>query len=198
MISDWIWSAVEDPAFTASLGVVSTPRAFDAALLRQPPVLQLFSSLAGLEDANAVTARIQRLLKDPSNDQRYCHPHDLSIAVYLRALDIICEPPVAAEAADSVLRFPNLWWARAMALRVVADPAKRIPVVRQRYQLVDARAGVVCEVRASSPRYTVSTRMVWQPAVTAKLQTITDSPSRFVDLSPAPAAIRTFAVGTHQ
>ena len=198
MIPNRIWSAVEDPIFSASLGVVSTPRAFDTALLRQPPVLELFSSLAGPEDASAVAARIQQLLKDPSNDERYCHPYDLPIAVYLRALDIICEPPVAAEAADSILRFSNLWWARATALRMAANPTKRIPVLRQHYQLGVSPAGVVREVHASSPLYAVSTRMAWQPAVTAKLRITTDSPSPSVDLSPAPATIRAFVVGTPQ
>lgn len=197
MIPDRIWSAVEDPTFSASLGVVSTPRAFEAALLRRPPVLELFSLLACPEDASAVAARIQHLLTDPSNDERYCHPYDLPIAVYLRVLDI-CESYVAAEAADSILQFPNLWWARAMALRVAAYPAKRIPVLRQRYHLAGPPAGVAWEVHASGPPYPVSSRITWQAAVTAKLRTPTESSNRSVDLSPEPAPIRVFVVAGHQ
>lgn len=197
MIPDRIWTEIESRTFSASLGVVSTPRAFDVALLRQPLVLELVSLLVCPENPSAVFARIQRLLRDPSNDEHYCHPYDLPIAVYLKVLDIF-EPYIAVEAADSILEFPNLWWARAMALRVAASPAKRIPVLRKRYRFADPPTGIVWEANTLSSLYEASARIKWQPEVTARLRTNTESSNGSVDLSPVPAKIRTLTIGGYQ
>lgn len=194
MIPDSIWAAVEDSTFSASLGVVSTPRAFDAAFLRQRPVRDLLSLLTTPANLQAVATRIHELLHDPGNDARYCHPFDLPIAVYLRALDI-CEPGVAARAADAILRFTNLWWARAMALRVARQLERRTPVQRKQYRLVASHPEIVREERASSPPYLFPMEVGWQPAVQARSRVNTDSQNQPVDFYPVPAPVRVHTVG---
>lgn len=126
MISDALFRSIEDPAFTSSIGVVSTPRALDKAMLEQLPVRQLLACLSDPENRRELLARVTRLIA-AAHDARYCHPYDLAIAIYLRTLDV-CDPSLAIKAADDVLQHPNFWWARTFALPLMAEPNLRIPV----------------------------------------------------------------------
>jgi len=126
MISDALFRSIEDPVFTSSIGVVSTPRALDKALLAQLPVRHLLARLSEPDNRHQLFTRIAQLVAAP-HDARYCHPHDLAIAIYLRTLDL-CDPSIAIKAADIVLQLPNFWWARSFALPLMAEPNLRIPV----------------------------------------------------------------------
>lgn len=129
MITDRVWTEIESPLFTAALGVVSTPRAFDDGLLRQAIFRTLLAAAeTNGRDADAIVQRISRLIREPA-DERYCHPHDLPIGVYLRALDIAA-PERAITPARLVLDLPNLWWGNLMARRVAAAPNRTIPSSR--------------------------------------------------------------------
>jgi hypothetical protein len=124
------WSDIEGPLLAASLGVVSTPRAFDAAMLKQPIVIELLARLSSeRRAAKEVARRLQLLLAEPT-DPRYCHQHDLAIAIYLRALDI-CAPDDSLPPALLALKQTNLWWARAMAMRIATAPNRGIPSQRE-------------------------------------------------------------------
>ena len=111
-----MFTEIESPLFAATLGVVSTPRAFDSALLRQPVVLDLIRRLTAGEDPGPVLERIDRLLREPS-DARFCHPRDLAVGIYLRVLEV-CAPDTALAPAKLALALPNLWWGKVMATRV--------------------------------------------------------------------------------
>lgn len=128
MIPGNLWQEIESRQFSVMLGVVSTPRAFDEALKQQPAVTALAKCLISPADIDSLEQRALALLQIPSNP-RYCHPNDLAIAVYLRLLDIYA-PDAASQPAKSALTLPNLWWARAMAMRIAASPNRTIPSTR--------------------------------------------------------------------
>ena len=193
MIPDRIWTAIEDTTFTASLGVVSTPRAFDAAISRQPPVIELLSLMEDSDNSMQVLTRVRQLLETPE-DARYCHPFDLPVAIYIRALDI-CNPQLAADAAEIALQLPNLWWSRAMALRVTSLPARRIPVQWEKHVLATFDPVILREERAPSPGYSFPMYITWKPAVQATFGIATDAANRQVDLSPSQALVRVRALG---
>ena len=127
-----LFPKIESPEFHAKLGVVSTPRGFDAALFNIDEVQDLATAVTQEKNDLLLYERIGTLLADPEDNPNFVHPHDMPIAVYLRILDVLSSN-FALVAAESVAERKNFWWTRAMALRILAEPKSRS--IAQYYQL---------------------------------------------------------------
>lgn len=172
MIPSRIWTEIEDPLFGASLGVVSTPRAFDDGLMRQPVFRDLLGALTNREDAQLVADRVFRLISERS-DQRYCHPRDLPIGVYLRALDIAA-PDHALWPARLALDLPNLWWGNVMARRIATAPNRTVTSSRAVSPIsVDGIVWTANTKTTTVPLPTAEVKV--RPEVLGKLTTSTNS-----------------------
>jgi hypothetical protein len=148
MIDQELLSHIESPYFAATLGVVSTPRAFDRALLQDRYVRALMSSIALPLNVRHLQERTTELL-DTDADPRYAHPHDLAVGVYLRVLDI-CSPDDAFAVAAKALSRPNLWWAAAMARRIMTTPNRGVPITSQDYVSPSARPVVMRSINSDA------------------------------------------------
>lgn len=194
MIAQRIWDEIESQFFAATLGVVSTPRAFDEAMLQHSIVSELMANLSSESDVEAVAKRLQRLLNEPS-DVRYCHQHDLAIAVYLRALDI-CAPEHALAPANLALTQRNLWWGKAMAKRIAGAPNRGIPFSWKDFEFPVSSRQVRVFVRSvktqASPPLPISEMPVRspEPGLLVAHHT-TDAGGEFQDFSIVPLRIRT-------
>ena len=119
-----LFSQIESSIFHARLGVVSTPRAFDSALFSIAEVQALTTLVNEPGKEELLFNRIGVLLADPEDNANFVHPHDMPIAVYLRILDVLSSD-FALIAAERLAQKKNLWWTRAMALRVLSEPKSR-------------------------------------------------------------------------
>lgn len=113
-----LFEAIEAPAFSARLNVVSGYAQFVRALGSQPEIRELRSGVSSLEDASELLRRISSLASAPY-DPAYENPHDVALAAYLWVLSMSA-PVVARLAAETILAQPG-WWARKLAEKVVAD-----------------------------------------------------------------------------
>lgn len=193
MIPDELFRSLEERVFTASIGVVSTPRALKDAILDQLSVRRLLALLSDPDNRNQVLGRALQLLRAP-HDARYCHPDDLPIAIYLRALEL-ADPSLALKAADLVLQHPNLWWARSFALSIVAIPGLRVPVQISEYTAERTRLTRHSERATSTPLVATSQFSSGRRVIPARIQLV--SQRRFepqAEVVLDPHAIRTRAV----
>lgn len=190
MIAQRIWDEIEGQLLAATLGVVSTPRAFDAAMLQHPIVSELMANLSSESDVEAVVKRLQQLLSEPT-DARYCHQHDLAIAVYLRALDI-CAPEHALAPAHLALTQRNLWWGKAMAKRIAGAPNRAIPFSREDF-VIPVSSGqvfissVITQASPPLPRLEMTARSLVPGLFVAR----TDAGRESREFSTSPLQIRT-------
>jgi hypothetical protein len=194
MTAQRIWDEIESPLLAAKLGVVSTPRAFDVALLREPIVSELMASLSTEREVKAVASRLCQLLSE-TTDARYCHQHDLAIAVYLRVLDV-CAPEHALAPALLALRLLNLWWGKAMAKRIASAPNRAIPFSRKDFVIpasgqVFVRS-VITQVSPPVPRSEMTARSRVRGVFVAR----TDAGRELQELSASPFRIRVQSTGT--
>lgn len=192
MIAQRIWDEIESQLFAATLGVVSTPRAFDAAMLQHPTVSELMANLSSESDVEAVAKRLEQLLNEPS-DVRYCHQHDLAIAVYLRALDI-CAPEHVLVPASFALMQRNLWWGKAMAKRIAGMPNRAIPFSWKDFEFPVSSKQAQVFVRSvktqASPSLPTPEKPVRSPEP-CSLVAYTDAGGEFQEFSIVPLRIRT-------
>ena len=187
MIIRRIWDEIESPHLAASLGVVSTPRAFDAAILQHPIVVQLMAHLSSRSDVEEVAHRLGQLLTE-ATDVRYCHQHDLAIAIYLRTLDI-CAPNQTMPAALLALKQPNLWWARAMAMRIVSAPNRGIPSSRGDFTVpIGGRVFIVSENAQATP-FLPTAQFTVRPRVSGVFASHTDAGRETQEFSLSPQRI---------
>ena len=188
MINESVWHEIEGPLLRAVLGVVSTPRAFDAALFKVAPVSRLLGELDDRESCEKVQKRLLLLLGGDA-DPRYCHPHDLAIAIYLRALDI-CAPELAFPPARQILAHRNLWWARAMALRLLAEPQREIRTQSHRFSFPGCGPAVLRYEHVGGSPLPSAAEMRSPATVSARQATVTDSGSFQAALDIGPLHIR--------
>jgi hypothetical protein len=121
MIPLSIIDEIESRRFIADIGVVSTPKRFEAALAELRPVRELLGCLRSSADKQQLINHVRDILQKGS-DADYTHAYDVPLAVYLRALDISA-PLDAYELAQAFKRLPNLWWARFIANKVLSGPS---------------------------------------------------------------------------
>lgn len=128
MIPNQIWTEIEGPLFAATIGVVSTPRAYRDALKMQRVVTVLAALLSSHDNQTALIARLTHLLTQ-STDIRYCHPHDLAIGTYLATLANF-SIALATEPARLASSIPNLWWGKLIAAEILAPRTESTSVVQ--------------------------------------------------------------------
>jgi hypothetical protein len=157
-----IQNEIESPIFEAQLGIVSTPRSFDQALYKNPSFRRLLSALSSEEDAAALSNRLAQLIDHPS-DPNYCHPFDLQIGVYLRALDLRA-PERAYENASRATTKPNLWWGRAMSMRVLAEPNRQAATTTAEIRVAQPVLGRLRLVSWNEPPREITFRGAKKPA----------------------------------
>ena len=119
MIDPFILSEIESTALAVELNVVSSLRQFERAVVCDVRVNRLFESLDTNGDFEELTRRTTSLL-DRETDPLFENPHDVSIAVYLRILDVR-KPELASLVAGQVVKAGNLWWARKIANRILTE-----------------------------------------------------------------------------
>jgi hypothetical protein len=81
----------------------------------------LVSSLQNAGDASRLLSHASSLIRE-QDDVRYRNPRDTAIAIYIWALGQT-QPAFAALLAAEVIRAPRLWWARKLALTLLANGA---------------------------------------------------------------------------
>jgi hypothetical protein len=165
------WRVVESPRIAAQLGVVSTPRALERALASEPTIRRLLGLLARPHNRRRLYDHFLEILGAP-NDQRFAHPLDLALAIYVRLLDIV-DPSIAEAAASAALRLPNLWWTRAFAISILAQSARRTKVVRTQQISEPASRTVVTADSSSVPED--AGILAWSPNVATKLNAHTSA-----------------------
>jgi hypothetical protein len=188
MIVARIWREIESPLLAASLGVVSTPRTFDAAMLKQPIVIELLARLSSeRRAAEEVARKLEQLLTQPT-DARYCHQHDLAIAIYLRVLDI-CAPDHALPPALLALRQTNLWWARAMAMRIASVPNRGIPSLREDFAIPISGKVLIFSSSTEAQPFTLIPQLTARPRVHGVFACHTDAGHDVQGFSISPPRI---------
>jgi hypothetical protein len=113
--------AIEHPAFAARLGVVSTFARLERQLPKDPAVQLLLSALNSPPSVDQLVTHSLALLS-LEHDHRFAHPHDLAVAIYIWALDLVA-PGSPQPVVDIVLGLENTWWSRAIAQRLGAEPS---------------------------------------------------------------------------
>lgn len=152
---------IESPAFAARLGSASTRRVFIDALNSDPAFTRLCGYLIQHPEAAMKVLRRLRSIAALQVDPRYEHPYDASLAAYAWALNSV-RSEAARIASELILRVPQTWWARQLAISVwqrqpseadstrtavmdfdVTQHAGRVAVGRTVLRTIDATASVV-------------------------------------------------------
>jgi hypothetical protein len=163
---------LETPRLAARLGVVSTPRSLERAIASESSVRRLLGMLSSPNNRRRLYGHLMQLLNQPSDD-RFAHPMDLALAVYIRLLDI-ADPELGEMAAVETRQRPNLWWTRALAATILAKSAQRTRTVRTE-QISDPTS--LRSLRVESPAVSdYSGAMRWTPE-TATLPSVRTSTS---------------------
>lgn len=120
MIPESVFTAIEHPTFSASLGVISTTHRLEAVLPRVPEVVELLRHLSFHGAAEELFLRADHLLSAevPPDGP---HPHDLPLAAYLWSLDLLSEHH-ARRLAQRMTLARGLWWSQVLASRILATP----------------------------------------------------------------------------
>lgn len=189
MIPSFSLETIESTLFTASVGVVSTPRSLDEAIWAQGSVREVLAAMTDHENRRELLNRVLELIARP-HDPRYCHPDDLAIAIYVRILGIT-DATLAVRGADAVLQHRNFWWARAASLRVIRAPNVRAGADLRKVVL--GQPQVRSQYFAMSPPIPPARRLEFlQPALAADLYTRTTAGAgSAVELSTSRVAILT-------
>ena len=156
---------------------------------------QLLARLSELESRRQLLDRVTQLVAVP-HDARYCHHHDLAIAIYLRALDLY-DPSTAIKAADAVLQHPNFWWARSFALPLMTEPNLRTPVQVTEYTPDQTRTISRHDNATSTPLVAASELAFANPIPSARVGYETRStlePLTVLTAYPGTTRIRTHAL----
>ncbi len=126
MISPELLATIEGPLFSLELGIVDSPKSFDEALFKTVGARKLAEQITSEAEERLVRDRALSLLDCEDNDERFRHPFDLAIAVYIRILDVV-ESSWVFDLSKLAAQRRNLWWSRAMAMRVLQEPHGETP-----------------------------------------------------------------------
>jgi hypothetical protein len=113
-----LFEAIESPALSAQVNVVSGYNQFVRALVSLPEVRSLLDEVKLHDGAKELLARVLTLLRAPY-DPAYENPHDMALAAYLWVLNA-ADPEKAQEAGKHVLGCPGCWWAAKLAENLTA------------------------------------------------------------------------------
>jgi hypothetical protein len=112
---------IESHGFAARLGIANNVDMLRILAAQEPCVRELVSSLQNAGDASRLLSHASSLIRE-QDDVRYRNPRDTAIAIYIWALGQT-QPAFAALLAAEVIRAPRLWWARKLALTLLANGA---------------------------------------------------------------------------
>jgi hypothetical protein len=132
-----IFDNIEGHRFAAEVNTVSGSGTFYRALSGHPLVRQVVDRLSDAGVRGSIASRLLEVTQRES-DLCYENPFDAAIAAYLTVLKNFEGPEELQQAVEAVLRVPNCWWARDLALRF------RTEVSNQRM-----RSGLVSSGRTS-------------------------------------------------
>lgn len=114
-----IFREIESVEFSAYLSVVSGLRPFWMAISEQEVVHNLIKALKSYENVKEVVLRIYQLSQEEF-DTRFSNPKDKALAVYMWVLSLT-SPGVSKMVANTVLDTPQIWWARKVTDKILAD-----------------------------------------------------------------------------
>jgi hypothetical protein len=110
--------AIESYEFSAFLGLANNAAMFRELVEKIPAVQQLVKELTVPASARELLTRIESLVRE-QDDVRFRNQRDAAVAVYVLAL-VKSDESLGRIAASLVLNAPRLWWARRVALDLVA------------------------------------------------------------------------------